>query len=362
MTELTIDFNHLTHNFRSIKKQLNKATKIIGVVKANAYGLGAVPIAKKLCDLGVDWLAVAYAQEGIALREAGIQHPILVFYPQYENLPLLVEHELEPAMYSREILSAFEKVVLEKKRTHYPIHLKCNTGLNRIGLSPQETIELGEELKNRPFKIQSVYSHLGASENEKPCVFTQQQIQLFVDLKEKMQSRFTSPTLFHLLNTSGVFNYPEYQFDAVRTGIGLYGFANQEDWNKALVPIAQLASSIVQIHHLNKGESVGYNLGWVAEKPSVIAVLPLGHADGIGRQYGHGKGKVVINKKIRPIVGNVCMDMVMVDVTGVDCKVNDTAIIFNAEHSASEFAKPANTISYELLTGLSVRIPRNYKS
>ena len=359
MTQLEIDLNNLTHNYNHLRQKLSSDTKFIAVVKANAYGQGAVEIAQKLVSLGADWLAVAYAEEGVSLRLAGIQCPILVFYPQFENMDRLIEHQLEPALYSTAFISAFSMALETKKISDYPVHLKCNTGLNRIGLSKEDLDSFLAQKETFPFKLQSVYSHLGASENPKPCAFTTKQVTRFLDLKTKVEQAYPKPPLFHLVNTSGIFNYPEYHFDAIRCGIGLYGFANHPDWDKSLLPIARLSSSIVQLHKVEKGESVGYNQGWIAPQKSQIAVLPIGHADGISRRFGKEVGGVWINGQQAPIVGNVCMDMIMIDVTNINCELHQQAIIFDAKHTATLLAKSAGTISYELLTALSPRIKRS---
>ena len=359
MTQLEIDLDNLTHNYNHLRQKLSSDTKFIAVVKANAYGQGAMEIAQKLVSLGADWLAVAYAEEGISLRQAGIQCPILVFYPQFENIDRLIEHQLEPALYSAAFISAFSMALETKNISDYPVHLKCNTGLNRIGLSKEDLASFLAQKDTFPFKLKSVYSHLGASENPKPCAFTTKQITRFLSLKTKVEQAYLKPPLFHLVNTSGIFNYPEYHFDAVRCGIGLYGFANQPHWDKSLLPIARLSSSIVQLHKVEKGESVGYNQGWIAPQKSQIAVLPIGHADGISRRFGKEVGGVWINGQHAPIVGNVCMDMIMIDVTNINCELHQQAIIFDAEHTATLLAKSAGTISYELLTALSPRIKRS---
>ena len=360
MTQLTIDLNALTHNYHQLRKLLPQYTKMIGVVKANAYGFGAVEIAKQLEALGCEYLAVAYAKEGIALRKAGIETPIMVFYPLRENTDRLVQYRLEPALYSMAFISAFKTTVEANGLKNYPVHLKCNTGLNRIGLSESELNDFLDQLPKLPFQVNSVYSHLAASENEQPCAFTSLQIDRFKQLQSLIKSKVETPPFFHLLNSSGCFNYPGAHFDAVRVGIALYGFANHNDWDKALKPIASLSTSIIQIHTIKKGESVGYNQGWFAPKDSRIAVLPLGHADGIQRAFGRGKGGVWIRNQWVPIIGNVCMDLFMVDVSEVKCSIDDHAIIFDQMHPASILAEKAGTISYELFTGLGQRIERKY--
>lgn len=357
MTQIEIDSSALAHNLSTIKK-LAPGVKIIAVVKANAYGLGAIPIATQLEKLGVDWLAVAYAHEGLELRKVGIKLPIMVFYPQKENISLLFEYQLEPALYSLDFCNALVKQLNKKAIDSFPVHIKCNTGLNRIGLTPDECFTLISQKEQLPLTIKSVYTHLGASEDPKPNAFTDTQIKKFIAVKDKITAGFDVPPLFHMLNTSGIFNYPELTFDCIRAGIGLYGFANQTHWNKQLQPIARLSTPIVQIHTIEKGESVGYNQGWIAPKTTRIGVLPIGHADGIGREYGHGVGAVWINNKKAPIVGNICMDMLMVDLSGINCTIDDRAVIFDEVNTANSFAQQSNTIVYELLASLAPRIPR----
>ena len=358
MTQLQIDLGCLTHNLQTLKDKLRSNTKIIAVVKADAYGLGAVPIAKALEKQKVDWLAVAYAQEGVALRKAGILTPIMVFYPQRENISLMIDHDLEPALYSMDLINTFAESVRAKNLKNYPVHIKFNSGLNRIGLNEIDCLKFFAEKEQFPFSVRTFYSHLGASEDERPNAFTHQQIKRFQALRDKIVSTEKIPPLFHLLNSSGIFNYPDYELDCVRAGISLYGFGNRAEWDKELRAIAKLTSPIVQIHQLEKGDSVGYNQGWIAPRKTTIGVLPIGHADGIGRQYGKGIGGVWIKDKRAPIVGNVCMDMLMIDISGMDCSLYDRAVFFDEEFPATAFAEQSGTISYELLTSLSPRIQR----
>ena len=249
----------------------------------------------------------------------------------------------------------------QKNLKDYPVHIKCNTGLNRIGLSQEDLVFFLTEIDASSMNIKSVYSHLGASENPKPCPFTQQQINAFEVIKKTVKKFCSTLPKFHLLNSSGIFNYPEHQLDAIRVGIALYGFANQSEWDLELQPIAKLSAPICQIHTLKKGENVGYNQGWEATKDSRIGIIPIGHADGIGRQYGNGVGKVQILGQTAPIIGNVCMDMLMIDLGSIDCAVGTEVILFDKNTTAADFAATGNTISYEMLTGLNSRIQRVYQ-
>ena len=361
MTALDLHLTHLAHNLSVIRAKLKEDTRIIGVVKANAYGQGVVPIAKKLVDEGVTYLAVAYVSEGIELRAAGIRCRIMVFYPQPENFSALLHHCLEPALYSPSVWTQFFKIVQQNHIPDYPVHVKFNTGLNRIGFAPEDVNWLLEQQQNTSLEIVSIYSHLAASEEPKPHSPTRLQWKQFEKIKAPLAAAYPK-AWFHLLNTSGVFNYPEWQMDAVRVGIGLYGYANHPEWDCQLKSVAALRATIIQIHPLEKGDYVGYNHAWQATKKGLVACLPIGHADGIGRQFGHGKGSVWIHGQQAPIVGNVCMDMLMVDVTHIDCQPGDPVIFFNADHNLIEWAQTANTIPYELLTGLSNRIPRQIHS
>ncbi len=358
MTLLEIDLKKLEHNYRSLRKILNPKSKMIGVIKANAYGAVSESIAEKLVELGTEALAVAYVQEGIKLRQFGIKVPLLVFYPQIENFRDIILHNLEPVLYSKRSWEMFKKAVKEEKKSAYPIHIKYNTGLNRIGFQTDEVEWVLEQMKKSYFKVKSVFTHLGQTETPKPNKETENQIFLFEQIMQKHNQALKQKPEYHLLNTSGVFNYPNYHLDWVRIGIGFYGFANHPEWNDALKPISQLKTRITQIHEIKSGETVGYNCGWKAFKNTRIAVLPLGHADGFSRQYGHGKGWVLINGQKAHVVGNVCMDMVMVDIGDIPCNEESEVVVIGDGIRADELAENAGTISYELLASLGNRIPR----
>lgn len=358
-TFLEINLKHVTHNFDYLKSKINPSTKFLVVVKAFAYGNDAISIAKHLEKIGVNYFAVAYTQEGVKLRKSGIKTPILVLHPQKPNLKKIIDYCLEPNLYNKTILTEFVKVSEHENQKEYPIHLKFNTGLNRLGFSTSDIDFILKTIRqNKSIKIKSVFSHLAASEdlNEKP--FTLNQIEKFKLICDKITNSIGYKPLFHICNTSGVLNYPEAHFDMVRSGIGIYGFGNSKKESKHLIPIASLKSVISQIHTINKGDSIGYNRAYKANETIKIATLPIGHADGISRLYGNNKGFVFINDKKSPIVGNVCMDMIMVDVTTIDCKEGDEVIIFNQKYSAEDLAESVGTISYELITSISQRVRR----
>jgi alanine racemase len=360
-TILEIDLSKLKHNFEFIKRKIKPKTKFLAVVKAFAYGSDAETIAQYLQQLDVDYFAVAYVHEGVKLRKAGIHKPILVLHPQTTNFKLLIEHCLEPSLYNFRVLIEFISIVTTLKHYNYPIHIKFNTGLNRLGFSQDDIEKITEHTNNSvAVNVTSIFSHLAASEDLNEKEFTQSQINLFDEIKTKFEYLSTDMPFSHLTNTSGILNFPEAHYDMVRAGIGLYGFGNSESHSKHLQPIAALKSIISQIHTIEKGESLGYNRGFIANKTVRTATIPIGHADGISRQYGNGKGYVFINSQKAFILGNVCMDMIMVDVTNIKCKEADEIIIFNEKHKASSIAQAVNTISYEIITSISHRIKRKF--
>ncbi len=358
-TLLEIDLGALKHNYEFLRAKLDANTRFLAVVKAFAYGSDAVEIAKTLETLGADYLAVAYVREGESLRRAGIELPILVLHPQTTNFEALIELELEPSLYSPKILKEFLKTADKLKQKNYPVHLKFNTGLNRLGFWENDINYIAEQLKEgNVLKVKGVFSHLAASEDLSEREFTQNQITGFEKIALEIDQALGYVPMKHLLNTSGIINYPEAQWQMVRSGIGLYGYGNDPAIDPQLRPVATLKTVISQLHKIEPGESVGYNRAFVSDHYKITATLPLGHADGIGRQYGNNKGTVLINGKRAPIIGNVCMDMIMVDVTGIECMEGDEVIVFGKGHSAEVFAASANTISYELLTGISSRVRR----
>ena len=358
-TILEINLNYVKHNLDYLKSKLKPSTKFLAVVKAFAYGNDAITIAKYLESLGVDYFAVAYTQEGVNLRKAGIKTPILVLHPQTPNLKHIIDYCLEPNLYNAKILKEFITVSKNENPENYPVHIKFNTGLNRLGFWKNDVDYLTTTIsKTKTIKVASMFSHLAASEDENEKNFTQNQIDSFKVISSEFSQKLGYKPLLHICNTSGILNYHDAHFDMVRSGIGLYGFGNSKKENKNLIPIASLKTVISQIHTIEKGESVGYNRAFKSEKNLRIATLPIGHADGIGRIYGNNIGSVIINHKKASIVGNVCMDMIMVNISDIDCKEGDEVIIFNQNYTAEELAEVAGTISYELITSISQRVKR----
>lgn len=361
-TILELNLPALVKNFEYLKSHLKESTKFLAVVKAFAYGSDSVAVANYLQGLGVDYFGVAYAKEGELLRKEGIRQPILVLHPQLITFNSLIDHCLEPNLYNAKSLNAFIKEAEKKNQKDYPVHIKFNTGLNRLGFWENDVEYIYSKLsESNSVKVRSIFSHLVASEDTNETEFSEQQIKSFIKSADALSDLLGYKPMYHMLNTSGIFNYPHAQFDMVRSGIGLYGFGNSSEYDKHLMPIATLKTIISQIHMIEPGENVGYNRAYISDGYKKIAVLPIGHADGIGRQYGKGKGFVTIHGKVAKIVGNVCMDMMMVDITEIECKEGDEVIVFGQNPTASEFANTADTISYEILTAISQRVKRLIK-
>lgn len=356
---LEIDLNALAHNFKTIKSQLAPGVKFMSVIKAYAYGNDSVAIAKKLEELGTDYFAVAYAKEGIRLRKAGVTSPILILHAQPVNFPKIIEHCLEPNLYSARTLELFIGIAEKQKQKDYPVHIKFNTGMNRLGFTEVDYHNIPEKIKKTSaIKIVSAFSHLAASENWKEREFTLSQIHDFSNLATQLVKDIDYEPLLHICNTSAIFNYPKAGFSMVRSGLGLYGFANDPELNAKLKPVGTLKTVISQIQELKKGDTVGYGRAFKVKVPTRTATVPLGHADGIKRIYGHGKAGFFVNGKYAPIVGKVCMDIIMIDVTKIDCAEGDEVIVFGGPQHATKFAADGGTIPYELITGISQRVSR----
>ena len=361
VTVLEIDGNALKHNLNYFKQKLQPKTKILAVVKAFGYGSDGVQIAQFLKDK-VDYFAVAYTNEGISLREAGIKTPILVLHPQIPNLPSIIEYRLEPNLYNFKIFNAFLKLADKILLMNYSVHIKFNTGLNRLGFWHTDIPKIISSLKEtNHIKVASLFSHLAASEDLEEQDFTVNQINNFAYIAQQFYKHLGYEPMLHILNTSGVVNYSKAQFDMVRVGIGLYGFGNDEKETSQLKNTHNLKSIISQIHLIEPGETVGYNRAFVAKRPTKSATIPIGHADGLSRKLGNRKGYVLINNQKAEIIGNVCMDMIMVDVTKINCKEGDEVIIFNTQEMILHNADVSETISYEVLTSISQRVSKILK-
>ncbi len=358
-TILEIDFNALEHNFNIISSKLKTSTKFMAIVKAGGYGSDSVEIAKKLESIGVDYFAVAFANEGKELRAAGIKTPILVLIPQVESIKDIIDYNLEPSLYSFYFLKNFIDYINKKKDIkECACHFKINTGLNRVGFSENEINAAVGKIRNcKAIKLAGIYSHLAATDDLNETKFTNSQINLFKKISSKIKSQISCDPILHMSNTSGIFNYPECEFDMVRAGIGLYGYNNY--LNKKLLPVHSLKSVIAQIIEAKKGDTIGYNRAYFCEEQIRVGVIPLGHADGISRLFSKN-AYVIINSKKAKVIGNICMDVFMVNLNGIKSEEGDEVIIFNKENNAEYFAKTVGTISYEILTNLSERIERKF--
>ena len=358
-TVLEINLNAIAHNISFFKSKLTATTKLMVMVKAFAYGSGGFEIAKLLEYLKVDYLGVAFADEGISLRNAGLKIPIMVLNPENSSFPSIITFKLEAEIYSIKGLKAFIKVCEEKKVEHYPIHIKIDTGMHRLGFEENNLEELIEVLKQTTsVKVQSILSHLATSDDLDDQSFANYQLKLFGKLSSKIISELRISPLRHILNTSGISNFPDHQYNMVRLGIGTYGISNDPAEQKYLQNVSTLKSIISQIRTISEGESVGYSQKFIAKKTTRIATIPIGYADGIDRGWGNKVGFVTINNQKAEIVGNVCMDMLMVDCSNIQCKEGDEVEIFGESPTVIEMANSLNTIPYEILTSVSQRVKR----
>ncbi len=358
-TVLEINLNAISHNLNYYKSRLKSATKMMVMVKAFGYGNGGYEIAKLLSHHKVDYLGVAFADEGIALKNAGIDLPIMVLNPESTSFASIIQYHLEPEIYSLKGLNAFLKLAEQKKLQQFPIHIKIDTGMHRLGFEEKDISELIARLKNnKSVEVKSILSHLAASDDMAHIDFTLSQIKLFDHLSTELMTELNIKPIRHILNSSGISNFPQAQYDMVRLGIGLYGVANDEEEQKYLENVGTLKAIISQIRTIQEGESVGYSRRFMASKTTKIATIPIGYADGISRKLGNGVGYVTIKNKKAPIVGSVCMDMLMVDVTDIDCKEGNEVIIFGKDPSVQFIAKQLGTIPYEIMTGISQRVKR----
>jgi len=358
-TVLEINLNAVVHNLNFYRSKLKPETKIMVMVKAFGYGSGSYEIAKALSHQKVDYLGVAFADEGISLRNAGISTPIIVMNPESSAFAAMAAYNLEPEIYSAKELRAFIAVAQQKNLSNYPIHIKLDTGMHRLGFEGYQLEELTDLLKNNNFvSVKSIFSHLSSSDVPEFKDFTLGQIDKFEEWSNTLIQALDIDPIRHILNTSGIYNYPQAQYNMVRLGIGLYGVGNDETEYKSLENVGTLKTIILQIKELPVGESIGYSRRFRTSEPITIATLPIGYADGIPRRWGNETGYVLIKGKKAEITGTISMDMMMVNITGIDCKEGDTAIIFGKDPSVVTIAKALGTIPYEILTSISQRVKR----
>ena len=359
-TQLEINLNTLVENLNVFKARVRPETKIMVMVKAFSYGSGTVEIARVLEFQKVDYLAVAVADEGIELRQAGIQTPILVMNPEEHSFDAMIQYRLEPNIYSLALFQKFNKVARSSAASFYPIHIKVETGMHRLGFSDAGELSLvaGQVQQEETLRIQTVFSHLAATDEPMYDEFTNEQCRRFVELSDAVVRNQKNKVVRHLLNSAGIERFPQFQFDLVRLGIGLYGISSVSE--KSVRPIACWTSTVSQIKNVGEGETVGYGRKGKVERPKVIAVVPVGYADGYDRRFGNGVGKMWVNGSLAPVIGNVCMDMTMIDVSEIDLQVGDLVELMGDHVHLNDLAKWAGTIPYEILTGISQRVKRVY--
>ncbi len=358
-TKLEIDLSALKHNLEYYKKKLPSDTKIMAMVKAGAYGLGDFGIAKFLAKNGADYFGVAYVDEGMMLRKYGIPTPILVMNPSANIFEKAQEFDLEINISSFDILEQLIRFSEQKISDLMPlnVHLKIDTGMHRLGFLPSEIDVLIPKLqKIKGIHFKGIFSHL-ASPNE--ATFTKNQIRAFYQIAEKVENALQKPLTKHILNSPSICRFADDASDMVRLGIGLYGIGNTEEEQQNLKTIAVMKTIVSQVKTLQKGDTVGYNRhGKISFDNQKIAILAVGYADGFDRRFGNGVGRVLINGKSAPIIGNVCMDMTMVDVTGIDLKQGDEVILFGDNPTVTELAHNIGTIPYEIFTSIGERVKR----
>ncbi len=358
-TVLEINLNAISHNLNFYKSKLKPTTKMMVMVKAFGYGNGGFEIAKLLEHHNVDYLGVAFADEGIALKNSGIKMPIMVLNPETTSFSAIIQHQLEPEIYSLKGLNSFLQLAKQKKLNAFPIHIKLDTGMHRLGFEEENIADLISVLKeNKYVKVTSILSHMATSDALEQRDFALSQIDLFEKLSSKIISELQINPIRHILNTSGISNFSQAQYDMVRLGIGLYGVSNDATQQRFLENVGTLKSIISQIRTIEKGESVGYGRRFVAQKTSIIATIPIGYADGISRHWGNGLGFVMINNQKASIIGSICMDMLMVDITELKCQEGDEVVLFGTNPTVNYIAEKLETIPYEILTSISQRVKR----
>ena len=358
-TILEIDLNALVDNLNYYRGKLKPETKMVCMVKASAYGAGSYEIAKTLQDHRVDYLAVAVADEGSDLRKAGITSSIIIMNPELTAFKTMFDYKLEPEVYNFHLLDELVKAAEKEGVTNFPIHIKLDTGMHRLGFAPSEMPELIRRLKRQTAVIpRSVFSHLVGSDSTQFDTFTRSQIEMFETASQELQAAFSHKILRHICNTAGIERYSEAQFDMVRLGVGLYGVDPYT--NQMLHNVSTLKTTILQIRDVPKEDSVGYSRKGRLERDSRIAAIPIGYADGLNRRLGNGRAYCLVNGQKAPYVGNICMDVCMIDVTDIDCKEGDKVIVFGDGLPVTTLAEILETIPYEILTSVSTRVKRVY--
>jgi alanine racemase len=360
-TQLEINLEVMAQNLKQYQQLLRPSTKIMAMVKAFSYGTGGFEIARLLEFHKVDYLAVAYADEGVALRRSGIRLPILVMNTEENALRQLLEWQLEPVIFSSRGLESLRRILKKEAITFFPIHIELETGMNRLGFSAAQIPELVLGLSGNSFRVQSVFSHLAASEEAQQDAFTQIQFDLYQSLTDRIYESLGYPFLRHISNSAAIVRNPSFQLDMVRLGIGLYGIDPASSALLELKGAGTLKTTIAQIKHLEVGETVGYNRRGVAYQVMKIATVRLGYADGYPRTLGYGNGKLLYRGRLVPTIGSICMDMTMIDITEIsDAREGDEIIVFGDGLTVDELARWAGTNAYDILAGISQRVKRVY--
>ncbi|MCC8171879.1 MAG: bifunctional UDP-N-acetylmuramoyl-tripeptide:D-alanyl-D-alanine ligase/alanine racemase [Parabacteroides sp.] len=358
-TILEVNLDAVVHNFNYYRSKLKPETKMVCMVKAFGYGAGSYELAKTLQEHRCDYLAVAVADEGAELRKEGITIPVIVMNPEFSSFNMLFEHRLEPEVYNFRMLDAFIRETEKRGITSYPIHVKIDTGMHRLGFTPDEIPGLCQRIKNQSgVVIRSAFSHLAGSDSPQFDDFTLQQIEAFTRAAEALEQGCEYKVIRHILNSAGIERFAQYQQDMVRLGIGLYGIS--ASGQKGLRNVSTLKTTILQIRDVPAGDTVGYSRRGSVSRDSRIAIVPIGYADGFDRHFGCGVGEMLVRGRRCPIVGNICMDTCMIDVTGTDANEDDPVIIFGEELPVTELADKLGTIPYEIFTSVSPRVKRVY--
>ena len=362
-TRLEVNLSIVQQNFKIHRSLLKPSTKIMAMVKAFSYGAGSYEIASLLQQNGVDYIAVAYVDEGVELRKAGIHLPIMIMNAEADGFASLVEYDLEPEVFSLEHARSLDVFLSREGIQHFPVHLKIDTGMHRLGLDEEQVDQYLTAFKTSRFIIQSVFTHLVASEDPQQDDFTTRQLKIFEKLADTIQSAVGYPILRHASNTAAIQRHPEASYEMVRLGIGLYGVSSASGKSLPLKEAVELKTTIAQIRRVKKGESVGYGRSRLLKKDTTIATIRIGYADGFPRSLGNGRGTVLIRGIAYPTIGNVCMDMTMINLGDDDqIQVDEDVLVFGRDHSITTIAQQAHSIPYEIMTGISVRVPRIYLS
>ncbi len=360
-TLLEINLNALRHNLKMYKQKLQPGVAIMAMVKAFSYGSGSFEIANMLQHSGTAYLAVAYADEGADLRRNAITLPIMVMNTEPSGFESLVKFNLQPELYSFNILKQFAAYIHQHKIKEFAVHIKIDTGMHRLGFEEKDIDQLCALLQNNQFlKVLSVFSHLAGSDAAAHDDFTLQQADVFLAAAKKIETAIGYSFLKHISNSSAIYRHPALQLDMVRLGIGLYGVDATQSVQQKLQHVTTLKTTISQIKHLKKGDSIGYSRKGIAERDITTATTRIGYADGYPRVLSNGKGKMLVNGNFAPVIGNVCMDMTMLDITGIDAHEGDEVVVFGETPSVTDVAGWASTISYEILTNISQRVKRVY--